>query len=52
MHIETTEDALLCESDDKLTAFVELERQVLTVTFYLRPLMPNARATFVTVHCS
>jgi hypothetical protein len=25
----------IVQSDDKLTAFVELERQVLTVTFYL-----------------
>ena len=27
-------------ADDKLTAFVELERQVLTVTFYLESIHP------------
>jgi hypothetical protein len=32
----TTEDALLFMLDEKLSAFVELERQVLTVTFYLK----------------
>jgi hypothetical protein len=30
----TTEGALLC-ADEKLSAFVEFEREVLTVTFYL-----------------
>jgi hypothetical protein len=32
--IAATESASLC-SDEKLSAFIELERQVLTVTFYL-----------------
>jgi hypothetical protein len=27
-------------SDEKLSAFVELEREVLTVTFYLESVMP------------
>jgi hypothetical protein len=31
----TTESALFVHADEKLTAFVELERQMLTVTFYL-----------------
>ena len=30
-------------ADDKLTAFVELEREALTVTFYPNPLMPARR---------
>jgi hypothetical protein len=29
-------------ADDKLTAFVELERQVLTVTFYLECIHPDS----------
>jgi len=35
MRTATTEGALLCMPTEKLSAFVELERQVLTVTFYL-----------------
>jgi hypothetical protein len=31
----TTESVFVVRADEKLTAFVELERQVLTVTFYL-----------------
>ena len=34
-HIATTEGALLCMPTKSSRAFVELERQVLTVTFYL-----------------
>jgi hypothetical protein len=30
-----SEGALFVHADEKLSAFVELERQVLTVTFYL-----------------
>ncbi len=30
-------------ADEKLTAFVELERQVLTVTFYLAFIHPDSR---------
>jgi hypothetical protein len=28
-------------ADEKLTAFIELERQVLTVTFYLESIKPE-----------
>ena len=35
MRTATTEGALIVHADDKLSAFVELEREVLTVTFYL-----------------
>jgi hypothetical protein len=31
----TTEKRFIVHADEKLSAFVELERQVLTVTFYL-----------------
>ena len=31
----------IVHSDEKLTAFVELERQVLTVTFYLESIKPE-----------
>jgi hypothetical protein len=30
-------------ADEKLSAFVELERQVLTVTFYLESINPDSR---------
>ena len=33
--VATTAGALIVHADEKLSAFVELERQVLTVTFYL-----------------
>ena len=33
--IGATEGGLSFRADEKLTAFVELEREVLTVTFYL-----------------
>jgi hypothetical protein len=32
-------------ADEKLTAFVELERQVLTVTFYLESIQDNSCGT-------
>ena len=35
MHTATTEGASLSIPDEILTAFVELEREALTVTFYL-----------------
>jgi hypothetical protein len=35
----------IVRADEKLTAFVELERQVLTVTFYLNPFMPIRAVT-------
>jgi hypothetical protein len=35
MPTATTEGGLLCTQTKKHSAFVELERQVLTVTFYL-----------------
>jgi len=35
MPTDTTEGVSLSPADQKLSAFVELERQVLTVTFYL-----------------
>jgi hypothetical protein len=34
--IAATGSVSLCHADEKLSAFVELERQVLTVTFYLK----------------
>ena len=34
-HTAATEGALLCTRTKSFSAFVELERQVLTVTFYL-----------------
>jgi len=33
-------------ADEILSAFVELERQVLTVTFFFNPFMPNARMDY------
>jgi hypothetical protein len=32
----------IVRADEKLTAFVELEREVLTMTFYLAPIHPDA----------
>lgn len=39
MHITAMENAFMVRADEKLSAFVEFERRVLTVTFY-HPLMP------------
>jgi hypothetical protein len=36
----TTEGALFVRADEKLSAFVELERQVLTVTFISNAFVP------------
>jgi hypothetical protein len=35
MRTATKESAFIAVADEKLSAFVELEREVLTVTFYL-----------------
>jgi hypothetical protein len=32
----------IVRSDEKLSAFIELERQVLTVTFYLESIHPDS----------
>jgi hypothetical protein len=34
-------------ADEKLSAFVELERQVLTVTFYLASILTSIHADFI-----
>jgi hypothetical protein len=39
----TTEGALFVHADEKLSAFVELEREVLTVTFYLESIRADSQ---------
>jgi hypothetical protein len=41
-HIAMTESVSLCGPTESLSAFVELERQVLTVTFYLESIHPDS----------
>ena len=41
-HTVTTEGALFVHADEKLSAFVELEPEVLTVTFYLESIHPDS----------
>jgi len=41
-HIAATEGALLCVPTKKLSAFFELEREVLTVTFYLESIRADS----------
>jgi hypothetical protein len=52
LHLDSTilskprrsKDGFIVRADDKLSAFVELEREVLTVTFYLESIHADSEA--------
>jgi len=45
-----TENRFVVRADEKLSAFVELERQVLTVTFYLESIRAGERDSLLLRH--